>query len=266
MPSLIALLLAGYSVALLVVAWVFDGLGKKSSARSASWRTGNFVYHEDRDAWKCHQDEWLWPASFDPDKRVIRYQGQHAICGRCPAKTECSPTPGPREITKAVDPWPHSEAGRFHRGIALVLAVIAVFLPAGMLLADHAVPDVVVLVATLAVVTILGVVPLGKHLAGSPDNFPTHLVHEASSDHVDTPRTREPVPLDLVIDRYATRWTGDRPRVDPAVVDGAVADPAVADPAVADPAARGSVVDPEGTSRSPGRSRGPGRPRTYSRK
>ena len=49
-----------------------------------------------------------------------------------------------------------------------------------------------------ALVTILGVVPLGKHLAGSPDNFPTHLVHEASSDHVDTPRTREPVPLEDV--------------------------------------------------------------------
>lgn len=214
MPSATVLLLCAYSAFLLLIAWGFDHLGKRSAQRSASWRTGNFVYHDGQDAWKCHQDEWLWPVSFDPDKRVIRYQGQHAICGRCPAKSECSPTPGPREITKPVDPWPHSEAGRFHRGISLVIAVIAFFLPAGMLFGAHGVADVVLLLAALAVVTILGILPLGRHLVNTPDNFPTHLTHDASSDGTDTPRMAPaPVPLDLVLDRYATKWSGDRARV-----------------------------------------------------
>ena len=118
MPDVTVWLIGAYAVFLLAVAWGIDLLGKRSAERSASWRTGNFVYHSDNDAWKCHEDQWLWPAAFDPEKRVIRYEGQHAICGRCPSKNECSPTPGPREITKALDPWPHSETGRFHRGIA----------------------------------------------------------------------------------------------------------------------------------------------------
>lgn len=226
MPSATVLMVCGYSLVLLVIAWVVDHMGKKSSARSAAWRTGNFVYHEDQDAWKCHQDEWLWPASFDPDKRVIRYVGQHAICGRCPVKDECSPSPGPREITKPVDPWPHSEAGRFHRGIALVMAVISLVLVAGMLFGAHGGGDLVVLVTTLALVTILGVIPLGRHLAASPDNFPLHLTHDGSADSVDTPRAKPgPVPLELVVDRYATKWSGDRPR------RTGGADPASAEPA-----------------------------------
>ena len=95
-PSVTVLLVSGYSAVLLAIAWLFDRMGARSAERSARWRTGNFVYHADQDAWKCHEDQWLWPASFDPDKRVIRYQGQHAICGRCPVKDECSPSPGPR--------------------------------------------------------------------------------------------------------------------------------------------------------------------------
>ena len=119
-------MVGGYSLFLLAIAWVVDYLGMRSAHKSAQWRTGNFIYHSDQDAWQCHEDNWLWPASFDPEKRVIRYEGQHAICGRCPAKDDCSPTPGPREVTRQLDPWPHSEAGRFHRGISLVISAIAV--------------------------------------------------------------------------------------------------------------------------------------------
>jgi hypothetical protein len=97
-PSVTALLVAGYAVLLLVIAWGFDRMGEHSARRATSWRTGNFVYHEGKDAWQCHEDQWLFPAAFDPDKRVIRYVGTPAVCGQCPVKDECSPTPGPREV------------------------------------------------------------------------------------------------------------------------------------------------------------------------
>ncbi len=219
-PSAVVVMLCAYSAVLLTIAWLVDHMGKRSAARAASWRTGNFIYHDDQDAWKCHQDEWLYPVAFDPDKRVIRYQGQHEICGRCPIKDECSPSPGPREITRMVDPWPHSEAGRFHRGIALVIAVIALFLPVGMLFGAPGVGDVIVLAATAAVVTIIGVVPLGRHLRQTPANFPMHIVAEASSQIVEKPLVKgspaSPVALDSVVDRYATRWASERRRVDDA--------------------------------------------------
>lgn len=176
LPSLDIFLISGYAVILLLIAVAFDRMGARSAARSASWRTGNFLYHDDADAWTCHEDQWLWPASFDPDKRVVRYVGQHAICGRCPAKAECSPTPGPRELTRQVDPWPHSEAGRFHRGVSVAIAAVALMMVLVSLLFSARTPaDVVLLLAALALVVAVGI-PLARHLWNTPDGFPEHLV------------------------------------------------------------------------------------------
>lgn len=175
-PSLEVVLVCCYAVVLLAIAVAFDRMGARSAVRSAAWRTGNFLYHDDADAWKCHEDQWLWPASFDPDKRVVRYVGQHAICGRCPAKTECSPTPGPREITRQVDPWPHSEAGRFHRGVSVAIACVALMMVLVSLLFSTRTPaDLVLLLAALALVLTVGI-PLARHLWDTPDGFPEHLV------------------------------------------------------------------------------------------
>jgi hypothetical protein len=213
-PSVNVLLVSGYAVVLLLVAWGFDHMGQRSAEKAARWRTGNFVYHSDQDAWRCHQDEWLYPASFDPDKRVIRYAGQHAICGRCPVKDECSPTPGPRELTRAIDPWPHSESGRFHRGISLCIAVIAVFLAGAMLLGAHDAADVVILLSTV-IVSLVVVAALARALVRTPANFPQSLPHEASSEAADVP-LRQPEAtqgsLDHLVDRYATLWASDRRR------------------------------------------------------
>lgn len=236
-PSVTVVLVCGYALLLLGLAWALDLAGARSAARSASWRTGNFVYHDDQDAWKCHQDEWLYPASFDPEKRVIRYQGQHAICGRCPVKDTCSPTPGPREVTRAIDPWPHSEAGRFHRGLSLCVAVIAVMMPTAMLVAARSSADVICLLAVIGTGVCLGW-PLARHLWNSPSNFPEHLPQDASAPALvpgmpDADGPAEParwrsLPIvqtttgaregDLdqavaraneLIDRYSTRWSGD---------------------------------------------------------
>lgn len=211
LPDPLVWMVAAYALFMLGVAWGIDKLGRRSAERSASWRTGNFVYHEDHDAWQCHEDQWLWPASFDPDKRVIRYVGQHAVCGRCPVKEACSPTPGPREITKQLDPWPFSEAGRFQRGIALLVAVIGIFLPLAMLIAAHEVLDLVVLGTTVVVVGAAGVYPLARHLWNSPANFPEHLPAEGMADTAAS-QPQQPSAEEL-IDRYSTRWSSDRRRV-----------------------------------------------------
>ena len=175
-------LVAAYALVLLGAAWTVDVLGSRSARRSMSWRHADFVYHDDVDGWRCHEDQWLWPAAFDPDKRVIRYEGAHAVCGRCPSKSTCSPAPGPREITRPVDPWPYSETGRFHRGLALVIACVGAFLSILMMVLFHSPDDLMVLGTTLAIV-VAGACPLARHLWTTPDNAPDALAHLGSAEH-----------------------------------------------------------------------------------
>ena len=181
-PDVNVWLVAVYVLVMLAVAWAVDVLGSRSARRSMNWRHADFVYHDDVDGWRCHEDQWLWPTAFAPDKRVIRYEGAHAICGRCPSKETCSPTPGPREITRPVDPWPYSEAGRFHRGVALVIACVGIFLSLSMMTLFHGPDDLVVLGTTLAIMA-AGTYPLARHLWNTPDNAPAHLPHVGSQEY-----------------------------------------------------------------------------------
>ena len=201
-PDLSVWLISAYALIMLAAAWVVDVLGSRSARHSMSWRHSDFVYHDDVDGWRCHEDQWLWPTAFDPDKRVIRYEGAHAICGRCPSKDSCSPTPGPREITRPVDPWPYSDAGRFHRGVGLVIACVGVFIPVLLMVAFHATGDLIVLGTTTVVVIVAGVLPLARHLWNTPDNAPAHLPHVGSQEYQEAEEARRssgtgPVPVSI---------------------------------------------------------------------
>ena len=196
-PSVTAWLVAGYALTLLAVAWGFDLMAKRTSARALRWRTGQFTYHADHDAWKCPEDQWLWPTSFDPDNRVMRYRGKPSVCNACPVKSTCTTSSHGREISREVDPWPHSEAGQFHRGIACVIAGLAVVLLLATLIAQHGGGDAIVLSVTTAVVIVAGI-PLARHLWSSPANAPEHLPHRTGEQDLDA----------VTADRFATRWGG----------------------------------------------------------
>jgi nitric oxide reductase large subunit len=70
----------------------------------------------------------------------------------CPVRDACTSSPHGREVTRELDPSPHSDAGRFHRGLACCVAGIGLFLPLGMLASRPAPPDLLALLATVAVV------------------------------------------------------------------------------------------------------------------
>ncbi|MCV7030849.1 hypothetical protein [Mycobacterium sherrisii] len=188
-------LIAGYSVALLVTGWAFDVMARHASSRAAQWRTGQFVYRPDHDAWVCPQDHWLWPSSFDPKHRVMRYRALPVVCNSCPVKADCTNSSHGREVSRDVDPWPHSDAGRFHRGIACCVAALGVVLPLATSITNHSVGDLLVLAATVLVVVTLGL-PLARHLWNTPSNAPEHLPH----------RTAIEDQAAATIDRYSSRW------------------------------------------------------------
>lgn len=199
-PATWVWLVAGYALTLLAFAWGFDRMAQRTSERAAQWRTGRFVYHEDHDAWKCPQDQWLWPTSFDHGSRVMRYRATPAVCNACPVKSTCTTSGHGREISKAVDPWPHSETGRFHRGIACAVAGFGIVLPVATLFVNHSVADVVVLTSAVAVVAV-GSVPLLRHLWSTPSNAPGDRPRPALAED-------PALAVEAAIDRYSTRWGG----------------------------------------------------------
>ncbi|BBY08218.1 hypothetical protein [Mycobacterium noviomagense] len=196
-PTTSVWLVAGYALFLVAAAWGFDAMAKRASRHAARWRTGKFVYRPDHDAWVCPQDQWLWPTSFDPHHRVMRYRASPVVCNSCPVKSTCTTSNHGREISREVDPWPHSDAGRFHRGIACVVAGLGVVMPVAMLIGQHSGADVLVLGGAAVFVVAAGL-PLARHLWNTPTNAPEYLPHRSGlQDQVAA-----------AIDRYSTQWGG----------------------------------------------------------
>lgn len=194
-PDVVVWLVVGYSAFLVLVAYGFDLLARRVARRSQAWRTGSFTYHPDHDAWVCPEDQWLWPTTFDPEQRTMRYRAKPSVCNGCPVKQDCTTSAHGREVVREVDPWPHSEAGRFHRGLACVIALLALLLPLGMLLGSRDAVDVLVLAVTAVAVVVCGI-PLASHLWNAPAGFPEHVPHGVGV----------PTEVDAFVDRYSTRW------------------------------------------------------------
>lgn len=204
-PTAATWLVAGYALALVATSWGVDMMARGVSRRAAQWRSGQFRYHADHDAWVCPQDHWLWPSSFDPKHRVMRYRAKPSVCNSCPVKSTCTTSEHGREISREIDPWPHSEAGRFHRGIACCVAALGVVMPLVMLARLHSPADLLVLIGVIAI-AMAAALPLAGHLWRTPSNAPDHLPH----------RTGMEDQVAVAVDRYSTRWGVGRPEKDTA--------------------------------------------------
>ena len=70
-----------------------------------------------------------------------------------------------------MDPWPHSEAGRFHRGISLAVALVAAPILAAVALRNHD-PLELAVVGTAFLVVALTAWHLHAAFRAAPANFP----------------------------------------------------------------------------------------------
>ena len=176
-----ALLLAAYAGFLLLVAAGLDALARHSHHRSLRHRTGGFEFRADLDAWECPEGEFLRRIETDHMRRLVRYRARAAVCNSCPAKAECTDSGEGRELQHSMDPWPHSEAGRFHRGLCVVLAALAALLAAVGIVRSATSIDALVLAGVLAVA--LGA---GGRLAAvfrrTPSGFPGLAVEDEPGD------------------------------------------------------------------------------------
>jgi hypothetical protein len=178
-----AWLAAGYCVALVGLAYVIDALARRAASVAEGGLSGGFVYHKNHDAWQCPQDQWLWPRSYDAENRVMRYRGTPSVCNACPVKDSCTTSPSGREVQRAVDSWPASEAARFHRGIACVVVVLGLVWPLGTALTGPG-PDSLVVLAVAGSVALLLSLPLWSHLRRGKVFIPDGMVHRSLDDAI----------------------------------------------------------------------------------
>lgn len=165
------LLLTGYAGVLLVGGCVLDRLARHSSARADRYRTAGFRYHPQHDVWVCPQDQMLWPVGYDEQQQLMRYRAKASVCTACPVKTACTSSPHGRELTRPTQPWPHSEAARFHRGLVLVLIALAALLLAVTAVRHHQPGDLAVIAVPLMVCAVLAQ-RFTEHFRRTPTGFP----------------------------------------------------------------------------------------------
>jgi hypothetical protein len=169
----------GYAAFLVVLALALDTLGRHTHSRAGRFRTRGFSYRPELDLWECPEGEHLRPYGIDHGRRLARYRARPAICNGCPAKDGCTDSDDGREVVRAMDPWPHSEAGRFHRGISVALLAIASMIALAGLALTPAAPDLLVL--GLILVATLGLcLRLARALVGMPSGFPGEAVPRSS--------------------------------------------------------------------------------------
>jgi hypothetical protein len=164
-------LAAGYAGLLVAGAFVLEWLSAHTHRRSLRYRTAGFAYDADHDHWECPEGEHLWPHEFDHERRLVRYRAKAHVCNACPRKTACTDSNHGREIVRPLDPWPHSEAGRFHRGIALLMVGLALLILVVEVVRHHDVPELALL-ATMLTTGALAARWLARDLRVHPANFP----------------------------------------------------------------------------------------------
>ena len=165
-------LAAGYAAALVCGAFVLEWLSAHTHRRSLRYRTAGFAYQHEHDLWVCPEGEQLWPKEFDRERRLVRYRAKAQVCNACKRKSDCTDSDEGREIVRALDPWPHSEAGRFHRGVSLVLVALAALVLVVEAVRHHDPGELLVMIGAGTIVVLVAerMVPVFRQ---SPANFPT---------------------------------------------------------------------------------------------
>lgn len=166
-----SLLAAGYGLFLALAALGLDALARHSHRRSQLYRTAGFTYLQQVDAWDCPEGEQLHRVGTDLEARLARYRARARVCNACPRKDDCTDSDGGREISTALDPWPHSEAGRFHRAIAVAMVGFGMLVICAGIALHHGAADLAALGGALLVSTLVGLYLLAD-LRSAPAGFP----------------------------------------------------------------------------------------------
>ena len=118
-------LAASYALFLVAVAFVLELLARHSHKRSERYRNSGFVYFQKPDLWECPAGRQLLRTETDYQRRIVHYRAPAHACNACSLKKNCTDSEEGRLLESRQDSWLESELRRFHRGISLVLLLLA---------------------------------------------------------------------------------------------------------------------------------------------
>ena len=168
---------AGYALLLTSGAFVLEWLSAHTHRRALRFRTAGFTYDATHDHWSCPEGEHLWPHELDRERRLVRYRARAQTCNACRLKPRCTDSDRGREIVRPLDPWPRSEAGRFHRVIAFVMVVLSGVIALAELVRHHRPLEALLLLALVVALSAAGrwlVGDLLRHPVSFPQPTPSH--------------------------------------------------------------------------------------------
>ena len=119
------LLALSYGLFLAGVAFLLEFLARHSHKRSQRYRNAGFIYFSDLDYWQCPAGQQLVQLRTDYRRQVSVYQAPANACNSCSLKLNCTDSDSGRLLEKRLDVWIESELRKFHRGISLVLLLLA---------------------------------------------------------------------------------------------------------------------------------------------
>lgn len=156
---------ATYALLLVGVAAVLELVARQSHRLSEQFHVAGFTYHPQLDAWKCPTGQHLERKELDYRHRVIMYQAPAHVCNACHCKSDCTDSDEGRQIEHRLDSWLRSEVRRFHRGLSLVLLLLAALILAVEMGSQDSSRDWFVLSALLLLIVASGTQLVATFLA-----------------------------------------------------------------------------------------------------
>ena len=123
--SLEFILMLGYAICLSFIALLLELAARHVHRRSISASTAGFIYHSDRDIWRCPQDQHLFPVFSDSAKGVVIYRAPASACNSCRSKAACTDSDHGRQIERRDLNGVEYGMRRFHRVMSITLLLLA---------------------------------------------------------------------------------------------------------------------------------------------
>ena len=159
------LMVAGYSVFLILTAFGLEWVARYSHRRCEQLRIAGFKYHHQPDIWECPTGQSLTPVAVDHSRGSVRYRAPAHACNACSMKDMCTASDDGREIEHNPSAWLQSELARFQRGISLTLLFLAELLLVIEILLHNKPVELLFLGSLLVPITLLGTQRLSAFLA-----------------------------------------------------------------------------------------------------